>query len=59
MREWAEDVCRGRSISTLAADLGVDPSLDAIVARLGRRLSPAVKKSVEDGCQKQPSGASG
>lgn len=58
MREWAEDVCRGRSIATLAADLGVAPSLDAIVARLDRQLFPAVKKAVADGCQKQLSGAS-
>jgi len=34
MRQWAELTCRGWTVETLAVELGVQPTLAAVSARL-------------------------
>jgi hypothetical protein len=51
LRDWARLTCRGGTISDLATNLGVEPSIDAVVESLGRGLSAEQLLAVQEGCE--------
>jgi hypothetical protein len=52
-REWAEARCKGLDIESLAAELGVEPTLDDVLGRVGRSLPPPSRAVVQEACEKE------
>lgn len=52
LARWAE-LCRGRTVDDLAAALKVEPSIDAIIARLAVGLPKRSRKVVAGVCRRE------
>lgn len=52
LARWAE-LCRGRTVDDLAAALKVEPTIDAIIARLTVGLPEKGRKVVADVCRRE------
>lgn len=52
LARWAE-LCRGRTVDDLAAELNVEPTINAIIARLTLGLPENGRKVVADVCKRE------
>lgn len=52
LARWAE-LCRGRTVDDLAAELEVDPTVDAIITRLTVGLPERSREVVADVCRRE------
>jgi len=52
LARWAE-LCRGRTVDDLAADLKVEPTINAIIARLTVGLPEKSRDVVADVCRRE------
>lgn len=53
MARWAHGFCRGQSVEHLASLYGVEPSMDAVLAKLGRYLPEEARQIVAKACEEE------
>lgn len=53
MANWAHGMCRGQTVEHLAAQRGVEPTLDAVVEELSRAFPKEVQGAVARACKEE------
>jgi hypothetical protein len=53
MRRWAIGICKGRTISEVAAPLGIPATMDSVVDYFTKGLPEQTRKPVQEICERE------